>query len=257
LRANTHGMSTLVIALIIIIVVGSIVAIVVAAVSLGFWKPFGQVVGSGTFDTETKDFTDFTMVDVGGGFEVEIGQAGSYNVNITADDNMFDYIEVSQTGDTLTIGLQWGYSYQDVTLRAEITMPDLYELKFSGGTLGTVDEFTSTHEFAVDLSSGSHLSGNFTTSENAQFTLSGGSHLTGLDGVANDLTISGSGGSHLGLSEFTVHNATVNLSGGSHATVNLDGILDGDVSGGSHLKYVGNPTTVDVHTSGGSTVGPQ
>lgn len=81
--------------------------------------------------------------------------------------------------------------------------------------------------------------------------------MTGLDGVANDLTISGSGGSHLGLSEFTVHNATVNLSGGSHATVNLDGILDGDVSGGSHLKYVGNPTTVDVHTSGGSTVGPQ
>jgi len=257
LKANTHAISTLGIALIIIIVVGSAVAVVVAAVLLGFWKPFGQIVGSGTFDTEKKDFTDFTIVEVGWGFEVEINQSDSYSINITADDNMFDYIEVSQTGDTLTIGLKWSYSYQDVTLRAEITVPDLYELKFSGGTHGTVEGFTSSHEFVLELSGGSHLSGDFTTSGDAQFALSGGSHLTGLDGAANDLTISGSGGSHLDLSDFAAHDATVNLSGGSHATVNLDGRLDGDLSGGSHLEYVGNPTTVDVNTSGDSTVGPQ
>ena len=257
MKTNTHAISTLVIALIIIIVVGSVVAVVISAVLLGFWKPFGHVAGSGTLDTEEKDFTDFTIVEVGWGFEVDIGQADSYSINIMADDNMFGYIEVSQTGDTLTIGLKWGYSYQDVILRAEITMPDLYELKLSGGTHGTVEGFTSSHEYAVDLSGGSYLSGDFTTSEDAQFTLSGGSHLIGLDGAANDLTISASGGSHLDLSDFPVHDTTVNLGGGSHATVNLDGRLDGDVSGGSHLKYTGNPTTIDVNTSGGSTIGPQ
>lgn len=257
LKANTHAISTLAIALIIIIVVGSVVTVVVAAVLLGFWNPFGQIVGSGTFDTEKKDFTDFTIVEVGWGFEVEISQSDSYSINITADDNMFDHIEVSQTGDTLTIGLKWGYGYQSVTLRAEITMPELYELKFSGGTHGTVEGFTSSHEFAVDLSGGSRLSGDFTTSGDARFTLSGGSHLIGLDGAANDLRVSASGGSGLELSDFSVHDASVNLSGGSSATVNLDGRLDGDLSGGSHLKYVGNPTTVDVNTSGGSTVGPQ
>ncbi len=61
---------------------------------------------------------------------------------------MFNYIEVSLTGDTLSIGLKWGYSYKDVTLRAEITMPDLYELEFSGGTQGNVKGFTSSHDFA-------------------------------------------------------------------------------------------------------------
>jgi len=254
LRANRCAISTLAIVLIVIIVVGAVVTVVVAAVLFGFWHPLGQIVGSGELVTEEKDFTDFTIVEVGWGFEVEITQSDSYSINITTDDNMLDHIEVSSPDNKLTIGLKWGYSYQDVTLRAEITMPDLYELELSGGTHGTIEGFTSSHEFTVDLSGGSHLSGDFTTSGDAQFTLSGGSHVTGLDGAANDLTISGSGGSHLDLSDFTVHDATVNLSGGSHATINLDGRLDGDLSGGSHLLYIGDPTMGDINTSGDSTV---
>ena len=251
LRANRRAISTLAIILIVIVVVASVVAGVVLLWWFGFW---GQVVGSGNLATEDKDFTDFTIVDVGSGFEVEITQSSSYSISITADDNVIDNIETSKTGDTLTIHLKWGFIVRSTTLRAEIRMPDLYELKFSGGTHGTVEGFTSTHEFAVDLSGGSRLSGNFTTSGDAQFALSGGSHLTGLDGAANKLLISASGGSDLELSDFPVHDTTVNLSGGSSATINLDGRLDGDLSGGSHLKYVGNPTAVTTNTSGGSTI---
>jgi hypothetical protein len=229
---KSSAISKLIIILIVIAVVVVVVGTVLAIILLGFWNPFGQVVGSGNLVSEEKSFTDFTAIEAGWGFEVEIIQSDSYSINITADDNMFDYIDISQTGDTLTIGLRWG-SYQDVTLRAEITMPDLNELEFSGGTQGDVRGFTSSHDFSLVLSGGSTIS---------------------LEGAANDLTISGSGGSRLYLSDFPVHDATVNLSGGSQATVNLDGRLDGDVSGGSQLKYVGNPATVDVNTSGGSTV---
>ncbi len=133
-------------------------------------------------------------------------------------------------------------------------MPELYELELSGGTHGTIEGFSSSHEFVAELSGGSSLSGDFTTSGDAQFTLSGGSHLIRLDGAANDLRISASSGSSLGLSDFYVHDASVNLSGGSHATINLDGRLDADLSGGSHLLYIGDPTMGDIDTSGGSTV---
>jgi len=233
LKANTHAISALTIALIIIIVVGSVVAILAATILLGFWKPFDQIVGSGTLDTEKMTFTDFTIIEVGWGFEVDIDQSDSYSINITADDNMFDYIETSKTGNTLKIGLKLGYIYQNTTLKAEITMPDLYEATFSGGARGTVEGFTSSHDFAISLSGGCNIS---------------------LEGAANDLTISASGGSHLSLRDFPVHDTTVNLSGGSHATINLDGRLDGNLSGGSHLTYLGNPTTIDVNASGGSTV---
>jgi hypothetical protein len=248
-------MSPLAIVLIVLLVAVVVVAAVLsAAFFLGAWHPLGQVVGSENLVTQEKFFSDFSVVDVGSGFEVEITQSSSYSVKITADDNVLDHIEVFKTSDTLTIRLKRGYNYQSVTLRGKITMPELYELELSGGTHSTVEGFSSSHEFIAELSGGSFLSGDFTTSGDAQFTLSGGSHLSELDGAVSDLRISASSGSHLDLSDFPVHDASVNLNGGSHATINLDGKLDADLSGGSHLFYVGNPTMGDINTSGGSTV---
>jgi len=183
LRANRRAISNLAIILIVVIVVG---AVVVGAVVWWFWPFRGHVVGSGNLVTEHYDYSDFTGVDVGSGFEVEITQSSSYSINITTDDNMLDYIEVSSPGNKLTIGLKWGHIYQDVTLRAKITMPNLYELEFSGGTHGTIEGFTSSHELVAGLSGGSSLIGDFTTSEDAQFTLSGGSRLIELDGAASN-----------------------------------------------------------------------
>ncbi len=247
-------MSTLTIALIVTLVVVIIAGAIAAAVLLGGWQPFGRVVGSGNLTTENQYFSDFTSVEVGSGFEAEISESSSYSIAITADDNLFDYIEVSKTGNTLTIRLKWWYSYQNPTLRAKITLPNLHTLELSGGTHGTIEAFSASHEFAVELSGGSWLTGDFTTSEDAEFTLSGGSQVKNLEGGANDLTVSASSGSHLDLSDFHVRNADVDLSGGSQVTINLDGQLDADVSGGSSLLYIGDPTLGDINTSGGSTI---
>jgi len=52
----------------------------------------GMMIGSGDLATEEFNFSDFTRVEVGSAFEVEIVQSDSYRVSITADDNLFDYI---------------------------------------------------------------------------------------------------------------------------------------------------------------------
>lgn len=257
LGKQKRRMSTLTVILVVLLAVVVIVAAAVAlALVLGVWQPFGQVIGSEDLVTQDRFFSDFSAVEVRSGFEVEITQSSIYSIKITADDNVLDYIEVSKTSDKLTIRLKWGYIYRNVTLRAKITMPELNELKLSSGTSCKLKEFSTSNEFIVELSGGSHLSGEFTTSQNVRFTLAEGAYLS-IDGAANSLDIRASLGSHLELSDFMVHDATVNLSNGSSATINLDGRLDGDLSGGSNLKYLGNPTTIDVNTSGGSTVGPQ
>lgn len=87
----------------------------------------------------------------------------------------------------------------------------------------------------------------------ADFALSGASSLT-LEGRAGDLALDASGASHVDLEGFPVHDVDLQLSGTSHATVPLDGRLDGNVSGASHLIYVGKPTVGELNTSGGSTV---
>ena len=97
------------------------------------------------------------------------------------------------------------------------------------------------------------VTGSIKGSGDARFTLSGASRVR-VEGAADNLFIQASGASDLELSNFPVHNADVNLSGASRANVNLDGRLDADLSGGSHLIYIGEPTMGDINTSGGSTI---
>jgi len=211
-----------------------------------------DVVGSEKLVTEDFNFSGFTRVEAHHGFQVELTKSSAFSIEITADDNVHEYIEVTKTGETLEIGLEWGRSYRSVTLRAKITMPDLYKLELSGGSRAGITGFSSSHDFSVELSGGSRVTGDITAAD-ADFDLSGGSRVV-LAGSADNLVVKGSGGSQLDLEAFSVDDADVNLSGGGRATVNVDGILDVDLSGGSRVIYVGEPTLGDIDLSGDSTV---
>jgi hypothetical protein len=230
LSSHTRAISTLAI---IIISLVALAVVVAGALTLSRLISTYTIEGSGNVVTRTFDLSDFTSVDVGGGFRVEITQSNSYSVRVTADNNTFDYMDVYKADNTLTIGLKGGFSFHSVTLKAQISMPDLYALVLSGGTQGTAKEFTSTQDFNLVLSGGSSLE---------------------LEGSANNLNLVVTGGSRSDLSDFQVHNATVLLSGGSQATTNMDGTLNANLSGGSQLQYIGTPTMGDISLSGGSTI---
>jgi len=232
------------------------------------------VPGSGNPTTQEFNFSDFTRVEVGSAFQVEIVQADSYRVSVTADDNLFEYIRVSKQGETLKIGLKLlPLRPLFTTLRAEITMPEIYDLDLSGATRGTVSGFSSTENLDIEVSGASSLDMSDIAAGDVEFELSGASRVRGditaigdaqlnlsgaskaeLTGSANDMLIKASGASQLGLDNFPVDNADVRLSGASGATVNLDGRLDADLSGASRLSYIGEPTMGDIQTSSGSTV---
>jgi hypothetical protein len=233
---------------------------------------FGIITGSGNLETQEFDYSDFTRVEVGYALEVEVIQSSSFSISITADDNIFDYMDVSKSGETLKIRLKSGYSYISYTAIAEITMPELYRLDFSGATHGSVQGFSSSHDFGLalsgassldiadmaaggiefEVSGASHLTGSI-TADDAEFDISGASSVT-LSGSANDLDANVSGASRLEIEDFPVHSADVNLSGASSGTINLDGTLDANLSGASHLYYIGEPTLGSLDTSGGSSI---
>ena len=66
----------------------------------------GGIGGSGNLQTQEFHFSDFTSVDVGHAFEVEVTQSDSCRVSIIADDNLFEHIQVSKEGEILKIGLK-------------------------------------------------------------------------------------------------------------------------------------------------------
>jgi hypothetical protein len=250
---------------IIIIAIVAVIAIISNVLFWGGW-PRG-LVGSGNVETEAYAFANFTEVEIDSAFEFEIEQSSSYSINVTADDNVMDYVQVSKDGQTLKIGLRTGLHIgsitlriglgifprvESATLRASVTMPQLRELTASGASHGTVSGFSSTEDLDIKISGASRVTGNITAG-NVQFGISGMSTVQ-LGGSANDIDANVSGASHLGLDDFVVSNADVNFSGASSGTVNLNGRLDANLSGASTLWYIGEPTMGDISTSGASTI---
>jgi len=235
---------------IIIAAIVAVAAVICTLLIVRGWP--GGLIGSGNLETEEYAFTDFTKVEISSAFEFEIEQSSSYNISVTADDNVMEYVRVSQDGQTLKIGLGTVTWLGPVTLRASVTMPQLSDLTVSGASRGTVSDFSSTEDLDITVSGASRVTGDITAG-NVDFGISGASTIQ-LDGSANDMVASVSGASRLNLDDFTVNNADVDFSGASSGTVNLNGRLDADLSGASRLWYIGEPIMGTIDTSGASTV---
>jgi hypothetical protein len=212
----------------------------------------GVVFGSGDPETRTFDYTDFTRIEAHNGFRVEITRSSSYSIEVTTDDNVWQYLDVRKNGDTLVIEFEWNRSYNSVSKQAVITMPAIETILLSGGSHGVIKDFNSSNDFSAKLSGGSGLDGTITSSD-TELTLSGGSRIT-LSGSGDTLVIDSSGGSRVNLNDYLVGDADINISGGGFADINMDGILDANLSGGSKVIYSGNPKLGDMQLSGGSTV---
>jgi hypothetical protein len=226
------------------------VAVTCTVLVLRGWP--GVLIGSGNLETEEYAFTNFTKVEIGSAFEFEIKQSSSYSINVTADDNVIDYVQVYKDGQTLKIKLGGIPSLRLVTLRASVTIPQLHGLIISGASRGTVYDFNSTEDLDITVSGASRVTGDITAG-NVEFNISGASTIQ-LEGSANDMIANVSGASRLNLDAFIVNNGDVDFSGASSGTVNLNGRLDANLSGASRLWYIGEPTMGDINTSGASTI---
>ncbi|MFC2038415.1 head GIN domain-containing protein [Chloroflexota bacterium] len=210
------------------------------------------VEGTGNLVTEDYELSDFKQVKADNGFYVEIIQGSSYSVEVTTDDNIREYLDVTKSGDTLTLKLKGSGISGSRTLKAKISMPDIEAVNLSGGSRAEVTGFDFQHEFSASLSGGSKLEGNINTGD-IGFGISGGSNVV-LKGSGGDLVIRSTSGSKAELDSFSVGNANVNIDGGGRAELNVNGTLDTVLTGGSAIVYSGESELGNVDLSGGSSL---
>jgi hypothetical protein len=227
---------------------------------------------NGPLTTMNYDNTGFTGVEVGSALKLEITQAETYSVTITAGKNIFSHIHVTQTGGILKISItRWtfGWWWGNNTPRVIITMPVLNDLHLSGASDGTVSGFKSGEDFSAEITGASHLNidmdaGNFKaelsgasningrlTATGSNIELSGASNIN-LTGSGGDIKLNASGASTAALPYYPVKNASIDFSGASDGSIDVSGSLDVKLSGASNLKYTGNPTLGNIDISGAS-----
>lgn len=106
-------------------------------------------------------------------------------------------------------------------------------------------------EASFIISGGSHAKIS-ATCDTASIDCSGGSELT-ITGASANANIICSGGSRCYAYDFATETATVDISGGSNLEITVTGSLTGDNSGGSHIRYKGAPSYLNINNTGGST----
>ncbi len=211
-----------------------------------------RITGSGNIVTITKDYTNFTDIEIESAFSVKVIKSSIYKVSFEIDDNIAGYIDCHQSGKKIYISLEDGYSFNNVTLRAVIETPDLEYIKCNGGT---VLQFTTRDFFnnlLLDLNGGSAVKGSLDVNS-LELRLNGGS-IVELAGTATNINVFGNGGAILNLYDFETKNCNLNFNGGCIAYLYVIDNLSATLSGGSIVKYKGNPSLGTINISGGSVI---
>jgi len=228
--------------------------------------------GSGNIITSDYDIDDFNNIKSSNNFEVSIEQADTYKVEIYCDDNILEYLDVKKQNGTLVIGLEELHNYQNITLEAKVSVPDLERIEGTGSSeINLENGLVLEHDFELILSGASSLKGNFQT-QDMKVRLSGASKASGTFTVddlilslvgASDVSFKGSGSdlkcnlagsSDAELFGLAVNNAHVILEGASISSINVDSEIILDASGSSTLFYKGNGIIESINLSGDSKV---
>jgi hypothetical protein len=215
------------------------------------WFPT-LVIGSGNMVTKEFSLTDFQSVAVGNAFQTEITQAENFSVSITADDNLFDYIQVEKFGQQLKIRFDHTHGFGHGTLKAKITMPTLEALHVSGASQVYLSGFKLSKPIDIEVSGASTLDGSL-VADRVNMLASGASRIN-LKGTATELNLKADGASRTNLDDLIVDTASVHFSGASNGSIAAKNKLDYDLSGASNLTYLGRPTISTSRTSGASSI---
>ncbi len=214
-----------------------------------------SIEGSGDVETRSYELRDFEQLDVSSAFVVDVTvvPGGDYQVDVSADDNLFDELVIEVDGDKLEIGVASGSAVRtDNPLSATVTMPTLSAIEASGASNVTVNAGSTTiQDLAASGASTvrvAELNGNDITID------SSGASRVDLSGVgAEKVNVDASGASRVDLTDFPIEEGDVRASGASVVEFGPANEVEGDASGASSVR-VEQSTIVDVDTSGGSTV---
>ena len=115
-----------------------------------------QLKGNGNVQTQTRNVSGYTGIDVSGGFAVEITQGSNEGVRLEAEENLLDNIRTEVKNGVLHI-------YNDKSLsstkgmKAYITIKELNKIDISGGVKVVGNSTFKTNTMVLDLSGASKV----------------------------------------------------------------------------------------------------
>lgn len=227
---------------------------IISVVIIGCDTSLISVNPSDTISTKEFPVSAYSGLNVSSAFEVNVEFSDrEESIIIETNDNIHQYVNVSNEDNTLYIGLDnILFVRGNATLKAYIKTKSISDYSASGASHIQVQDTIEAENVTVDLSGASYFHAEFATEEiNAD--LSGASNIDASGSVV-DYFVSASGASEIRDYSLSADFLEVELSGASTMYVSANKEIIVDASGASTLYYKGEASIVSQDLSGASNV---
>lgn len=179
--------------------------------------------GSGKIVTDKRNLSAFDKLSINVTADIEYIASNSYQLELTADDNIAAVITSTISGNTLSIDTNRSFSTQS-TFRIKI--------------YGTA----SLHSLLVDGSADVNLQG--ISSDLLEINLDGTGDISA-KGTVKKLIIKIDGSGDVNTKALQADNVSINVDGTADVTVTVNKMLDVAIDGVSDVTYYGHPASIN------------
>jgi hypothetical protein len=203
----------------------------------------------------TVEVDDFTKISFGVPGTLYLTQGDKNSVEIHADEETMDRVEVVQEGNKLKIRNRKSYgwnSWNSSKISVYVTMKTIEGIGVSGSGSVVGKNQIKAGNIDLDISGSGNLEMEL-NAEDVDISISGSGSvaLNGSGGKA-DVSISGSG--KIRAEEFEVSTFIASISGSGTCYITANDEIDARISGSGSVYYRGNPDKVSAHASGSGKV---
>ena len=203
---------------------------------------------------ESKYFEDYNAIEVSGSFEVFVTlSSGEESIEIEANENLHEKIEVYERGNTLYIEIENDVNIRgDETLRAYITTSSLVAYNVSGASSIDVLNEVNVEDLQIHLTGASDFYADVNV-EKLDVVLTGASKLN-ITGVANTFNGKLTGASDFKNFNFASDMVDLNLTGASEVATTAHKEIKITATGDSKYSYKGSAEVVFQNLTGDSEI---
>jgi hypothetical protein len=213
-----------------------------------------RVRGNGNVQTEDRPVSEFKNIEVGGAAKVFVSQGDHPSVKVEVDQNLQQYVEVSQEGNKIIVRERRGFNLDPTgDLKIYVTAPVYNSINVSGACdiIGQT-KISNAENLEMHISGAGDMKMEV-DAPNLAAEVSGSGSID-LKGQTKTVDLELTGAAHAHCFELLAETTKVDISGAGSAEVFASVRLDARVSGAGSVDYKGNAATVDQHVSGAGSV---
>jgi Putative auto-transporter adhesin, head GIN domain len=210
------------------------------------------VIGEGPINTEVRNVSNFSSIDLRMNGNVYFSQENNWKVEVTAKESIHSILETFVVNNNLVIKYRNGRTYdEDASIRINVSGPAVnsFMLNTSGNIICTNDIMANNLFLRTSGSGDIVLQKVIATNIDAESTVSG--RITSTGGVVTNEKLKTNGSGKIDLSAIAANNVWARTIGSGDIKVRVSDHLDATIDGSGSVYFRGHPqVSTHIHGSG-------